>query len=154
MSSVLLCLEINSQKERNKYLCVVKKVVAILLSLIILSGACKELITYAQFHINKDFIVNNFCVNLNKPETKCGGTCYLKKSLIENQAQEERIPNQAKEKESSIDLLPISKSKSVNNDFSEHLNKNDQYFINNYSFSYLKEIFQPPRLTAKIYELA
>jgi len=124
----------------------VKKVVAILLSLIILSGTCKELVTHAKFYINKDFIVNKFCVNLNKPETKCGGKCYLKKSILDNHKEQKTIPNQTKEKKSALDLIPIEKTAFESFEVLALNPKQCLYAIVIYPSSYLKEIFHPPQL--------
>ena len=86
-----------------------KKVISISLSALILFLTVKDLLTYAQFFINQDFISNNLCINRDKPEKMCHGKCYLKKSIQENQEQEKKIPNPVKDKNSEIVFFSESK---------------------------------------------
>jgi len=124
----------------------VKKGVIILLSIVIVSLSFKDFFTYAHFYLNNNFIVNNICINRNTPEVECNGKCYLKKSIKENQEQEKKIPNPAKEKKSNFVFFPISKNLLSNTSTEENSQQLINFFIHNYSFSYHKEIFHPPPL--------
>ena len=101
--------------------------------------------TYVNFHYNRDFIINNFCVNLKNPLIKCGGKCYLQKSLIESQTQEENIPNQTKEEKLNFDLISAYKNILAANQHSVFQYKKKLFIKETYSFFYLKKIFHPPQ---------
>ncbi len=55
--------------------------IAIFFTLIMLSVSFKEIVQYAAFKLNQDSISALFCINKDKPELKCDGKCYLKKSI-------------------------------------------------------------------------
>jgi hypothetical protein len=38
---------------------------------------------YLEYALNQEFIANNYCVNEDKPELKCNGSCYLMQRLKE-----------------------------------------------------------------------
>lgn len=44
------------------------------------------LISY--YLLNKDFIIEEYCENKNEPQLKCEGTCFLKKGLEKNEAND------------------------------------------------------------------
>jgi len=55
--------------------------IAIFFAFLMLSVSCKELFQYAAFKLNQDYISTVFCINKDKPEMKCDGKCYLKKTM-------------------------------------------------------------------------
>lgn len=55
--------------------------IAIFFAFLMLSASSKDLIQYAAFMLNQDYIRAVFCINKDKPEMKCDGKCYLKKTL-------------------------------------------------------------------------
>lgn len=57
---------------------VVSRVLLIVLSL--LTGFQQALI-FVHFKLNREAIEQAFCVNKDKPDLQCHGTCYLKKQL-------------------------------------------------------------------------
>ena len=56
--------------------------IAIFFTLIMLSISFKEMVQFVAFKLNQDSISALFCINKDKPEMKCDGKCYLKKSLL------------------------------------------------------------------------
>lgn len=62
--------------------------IAIFFAFLMLSVSCRELIQYAAFKFNQEYISDVFCINKDKPEMKCDGKCYLKKTL--DTAKEEK----------------------------------------------------------------
>lgn len=121
------------------------KLACILLFLII-SVSCKDLITYASFLINQDFIANTLCINRDKPVMRCNGKCHLSKLIKENQEEQNDSPNNTvKEKEATVVFLPeICQSLIFN------INKTERrqpvfFYKNIFSSSYLKEVFHPPQ---------
>lgn len=45
---------------------------------------------YLDYELRKEFIINNFCVNKDRPELHCDGKCYLATRLAAVQEQEEQ----------------------------------------------------------------
>ncbi|MPR33437.1 hypothetical protein [Salmonirosea aquatica] len=45
---------------------------------------------YLDFELRKEFIIDNFCVNKDRPELHCDGKCYLAIRLAAVQKQEQQ----------------------------------------------------------------
>jgi hypothetical protein len=73
----------------------VKKSVAIILLVLFTAQSFYSATIYIWFQVNRDYITKAFCVNLARPELKCGGQCYLAKQL--QQAENNHPPQQLKE---------------------------------------------------------
>lgn len=43
---------------------------------------------FIDYELNKDYIIQNFCVNKNKPELECDGKCYLAQKINEAREKE------------------------------------------------------------------
>lgn len=99
-------------------------------------------IIVADFAINQKFIIKNYCVNKNKPEMKCYGSCHLKKQLKRQDNSENFPSGDSKIKfeteffSQNIDDLTLT--------FSQKSNKLTEYFyfkkIKGFSFS----VYHPP----------
>jgi hypothetical protein len=50
-------------------------------------------IIFFSYEFNKTYIIDNYCVNKNRPQLHCDGKCYLAKKL---QAAQEKEENQSK----------------------------------------------------------
>jgi hypothetical protein len=50
---------------------------------------------YLDYELRKEFIIDNFCVNKNRPELHCDGKCYLATRLAAVQEQEEQQAQRA-----------------------------------------------------------
>ena len=61
------------------------------------------LISY--YLINKDFIIEEYCENKNKPQLNCVGTCFLKKGLEKNLANDKEQAETVKPLEIPIFLI-------------------------------------------------
>ena len=123
-----------------------KKTIVISLSILILSLTSKDLITYAQFFINKDFISKNICINRDNPKMKCQGKCFLKKSIQKKQKREKNFPNSNKKKNSKISYVSKSKVFNCNDCFTLKKKSEISYNPVGYFFSYHERIFRPPQL--------
>jgi hypothetical protein len=44
---------------------------------------------FFNYELRKDYIIQNFCVNKDRPELKCDGMCYLAKQIKAAQQQDE-----------------------------------------------------------------
>ena len=122
------------------------KTIAILLTSLIISLTFKDLLTYAHFYVNRDFISRTLCINRDKPKTNCRGKCYLNKLIQENQEQEKNIPNPIKEKKSNIVFLPTIDRFLPGIANTNKKRKRISYTPGSYSFAFSNEIFHPPQL--------
>jgi len=123
----------------------VKKGIIILLSLLIVFVAFKDLITYAHFFLNRTFITQNYCQNIDQPQLMCHGKCYLETSIQQNQEQQQDVPNPVMEEKTNIVFLPFDNQFSISNNQREG---NQPIFqINDcYTFTHLYQVFHPPRI--------
>lgn len=80
-----------------------KLVSGILLSYLILLLAFKDVILYLQLQANRDFIAEVLCINKDKPMVMCYGSCYINKTIRDNQDKEQHTPNPIKQKK--IDFI-------------------------------------------------
>lgn len=46
----------------------------------------------ANFYLNRDYIAEVLCINKDKPELQCAGSCHLSKQLQQADEQEKEIP--------------------------------------------------------------
>ena len=58
-----------------------KKAVAIIIFLSLLTQCVIQLGVWGYYQINKAYIAQNLCENRNKPQKNCCGKCYLRKQL-------------------------------------------------------------------------
>ncbi len=52
--------------------------------------SCAIPLIYLDFQFRHDYIVNNLCVNRDRPQLNCDGKCYLAKRIAAAQESEER----------------------------------------------------------------
>ncbi|MFK7807974.1 MAG: hypothetical protein AB8F74_09270 [Saprospiraceae bacterium] len=122
-----------------------KNGIAICLSCLMLTLAVRDLITYVQFQINRDFIAKNFCINRDVKEINCHGTCFLNKTIKENKEKESKMPApDNKEKTTTVYIL----SETPSSNLTTSLIAKSQFpsFVNGYQFLYHFDIFHPPQL--------
>lgn len=58
-----------------------KQVFSVLMMVLSLLVGFQEAIIVMHFKLNQEAIEQEFCVNRNRPELQCHGTCHLKKQL-------------------------------------------------------------------------
>lgn len=85
-----------------------RKGIAIFFSLIILGSSCTNLIEWALFKLNQDYIASVFCINKDQPQMKCDGKCYLKKSITKTATEKDAKQVAPPEEKSPVilDALP------------------------------------------------
>lgn len=67
-----------------------KKLLVYLLILILALPIISPWGTITYFVVNRDYIKTVLCINKNRPELKCDGTCYLAKKLKKQQETAEK----------------------------------------------------------------
>lgn len=104
---------------------------------------------YLDFELRREYIINNLCVNRNRPELHCDGKCYLAKRLEaakeKEQQQTERafmfkLIETATDGRFSNNLLPAI---AVADHYLPKVNY--QHFISGINFRFIADIFHPPR---------
>ncbi len=61
-----------------------KKFIGILLIFLILASALRDLITFAGFKANQDYIAENLCINRFDAIPMCQGKCFLQSEILED----------------------------------------------------------------------
>lgn len=59
----------------------IKKIGVVLVVLLVAVKSMIAPILFVQYEFTKDFIIENYCINKDKPELHCDGKCYLAKQL-------------------------------------------------------------------------
>jgi len=123
---------------------IIRKAFCFFFIILILAQSRPELLKEIWFFANRDWIARELCVNVNKPELKCAGSCYLKKILEEQQSENNKhalvetgqiIPLFYFFLESSLFVFNVNKPTKGKLEFP---------YIFNYSFKSLSSVFRPP----------
>ncbi len=117
-----------------------KKYITLFFIPVVLVSAINFPLVYLEFEINKDYIRDVLCVNRDKPITVCGGSCYLKKRLTQEQSEKTDATSKTKRVALGLyfeEILEIFIAIGSH----EALHK---VFQQIYSYSYTKGIFHPP----------
>ena len=99
---------------------------------------------WVNYELNIDEITEAFCVNTDKPELNCHGTCHLKKQLIQADESNPQEPqhslylNEIQLFPSNNELAEISEPRNI---FITH----QTAFVNGYSFLSGLGVFHPPK---------
>ncbi|MEZ4932547.1 MAG: hypothetical protein R2788_10565 [Saprospiraceae bacterium] len=131
-------------KNQFFYFCRMMKLVAILMSSMILLTSLRDLVTNVYFHLNQNFIAQNQCINRDRPEANCHGKCFLKNSLSENHENEENKAPITQKEERPIYIIPSFKSAFNSNISILHDQRSIAFLTPIYAFEYHDDVFHPP----------
>ena len=98
----------------------------------------------AYYHLNKEYIINFFCINKDTPQLKCHGKCHLKAKLSEQEQKKNEFPSKILEK---IDIQYLTQKHKFKLQVNLPSNNNlsnfcyTEYFPQPYSDS----VFRPPK---------
>lgn len=123
-----------------------KKIVAISFALLILATSAKDVLTWASFKVNQDFIAKTLCINRDKPEKKCNGKCQLTKKIAESKEDGDPAKSPIPQPDEQKQLVYFCEANKV--EFSLFTISNLQTGFVETTFSgqsCLDDIFQPPR---------
>lgn len=128
------------------YICRVKNVILILISVLMFT---KPLWPVVDYIANYDYIVNVLCENIDKPELECDGKCYLSKELAKEAGADDKNPLNSKTSKTEIPQVIISEN--VNEyEFvlqADHTSIEEiGYFPNLNSLLLTSGIYHPPQL--------
>lgn len=111
---------------------------------LILLTSLRDVVTYASFYINQDFISQNLCENRYKPELMCYGKCVLNDSIAENHEKEDNKRPISQQTDRSVFILPSIEMVPKSHFFPNLKKDLIVYHSIFYAFEYLGDIFHPP----------
>lgn len=127
----------------------IKKISVVLMVSLLAVKSMIAPILFVKYEFSKDYIIENYCVNKDKPELHCDGKCYLAKQL---KAAEEQDGKAAQSEFLSYLFsfqVVLNSSVSLFQEASELLvfRVEKTFFYNNpfYSQTFHFEIFHPPQ---------
>ena len=151
MLTVSLLCSIRNKQMNNRFSGIVKRSVpakniiipAFLFAILVV----QPILPVLEYYIFKQYIIENLCVNRNKPESCCEGKCFLEKRIKESQTDMPR------EKQST----GIVKTNRIEYFCQVLWNKlslpvfaisptSDNYPGSQYSFDFYHSIFHPPKI--------
>ena len=121
-------------------MCRLKKYITLFFIPVVLASAVNFPLIFLEFELNKEYIRDVLCVNRDKPITICGGSCYLKNRLDEEQSKTTSSSSSTKRmamafyfEEISKVFIPLSWNVLIYADLQAK-----------YSSPFIKGIFHPP----------
>lgn len=102
-----------------------------------------------KYEFTKDFIIENYCVNKDKPKLHCDGKCYLAKQL--QAAEEQTKKNTADGFINYLIVLEVIPAREAQEFFEPHLIISVLQTLRNHSYlfpftdSHLSRVFHPPK---------
>jgi len=106
--------------------------------------AFKPVLPYLDYMLNREYIINNLCVNKDVPEKQCNGKCHLEKQIVQAsedpESKESPIP-QVNNSENHLEYV-LPKSDIRLRYIVEH--EAETFYQMNYSFEFENSIFRPP----------
>ncbi|SOE22519.1 hypothetical protein SAMN06298216_2946 [Spirosomataceae bacterium TFI 002] len=128
----------------------IKKIGVILVVSLVVVKSLIAPILFVKYQFTKDFIVENFCINKDKPELHCDGQCYL---ALQIKAVEEQDGKEAQSEFLSYLLsfqVVLNSSNSIFQNTSEmfyFLAKSESSYANPFHSQSLHiEVFHPPKV--------
>jgi len=126
---------------------VLKKIFAILITLIILIPYITTFGVVTDFVINQDYIAKVLCINKERPKLNCDGKCYLAQKLKNTPDQNNnQLPESFKNLKLEI-LHFYSEVNAFNLNSTKHTSqKTENYFRNKlFPIDYTFKVFHPPQ---------
>jgi hypothetical protein len=85
------------------------KITALALLIAFMAQTFDKAVIYIDFNINRDYIAKVLCINKEKPQSTCKGTCQLKKKIEEETKKDQSNPDRKSENKIEI-VSPINLS--------------------------------------------
>ena len=117
-----------------------KQVFSVLMMVLSLLTGFQQAIIVMHFNLNQEVIEQKFCVNKNKPELHCHGTCHLKKQLKKTGNTDPASTNIYQR----IDMLPISVTEFEVRNLTIEIRSNISIYKETLYMEPYREIFVPP----------
>ena len=118
---------------------------ALILTAVFIFILVKPVIPYLEYMVRKDWIIEKFCINKEKPEIHCNGKCHLEKQLNkEADESDNQLPDQPRqEKKVRMEYLVAINDQET---CLQAQNLLIRWYKTGYSFQFSPSIFRPPIL--------
>ncbi len=73
------------------YIRMLKSINCLLIALFVLLIGFRSLIPFTVFISTQEKIIDEYCINKERPEMQCNGKCYLSKQLKETEQQSDQL---------------------------------------------------------------
>jgi hypothetical protein len=120
------------------------KISSILLTVTFVFILMKPNLPYLEYIFRYDFIVENLCINREKPETKCDGKCHLNRQLQKESEHSEDNDMPLRPKKTQNELPEYIKAETEQKDLRPVLLSIVESYIKNYAYQFAASIFHPP----------
>lgn len=104
----------------------------------------------AYFELNIDTIIENYCVNKEKPQLQCNGKCHLAKQLSMSTAADFSTAEKSAQQMLVEVFLPVFIAYQNSNYFFTWIldsgHKSFFTYANNYFFACYHELLRPPKI--------
>jgi hypothetical protein len=117
-----------------------KKVFSVLMMVLSLLVGFQQAIIVMHFKLNQEAIEQAFCINKNKLELQCHGTCHLKKQLQETGNDDPASTGIYQR----VDMLPISVTEFKAKNLAVEIRNNTPIYKEIRYIAPCREIFVPP----------
>ena len=120
-----------------------QKINALILTAIFIFILVKPVIPYLEYMVRKDWIIEKFCINKERPDMQCNGKCHLEKQLSKEADEPDQQPPDQPRKEDRVRLeylVPVYNQETSLQGKKLAVIKH----LTCYSFRYLPSIFRPP----------
>ncbi len=96
---------------------------------------------------DRDYNVENLCINQSKPEMDCEGKCYLKKQIVsevtKNAGRSTNLPDETNTNYFTPHFTTSSEGIYL---FPIYIDLKTDFFASAFDFNYAQIIFSPPKL--------
>ncbi|WP_146260502.1 hypothetical protein [Algoriphagus chordae] len=97
-----------------------------------------------NFTMNQKYIIDNFCINTDKPMMNCDGKCYLATKLKEEQERQENTPALTFNQDFGVYISNTTLSYQHPSNFTE-LIAHESFYKNEFGQTISTEIDHPPK---------
>jgi len=118
------------------------RIYALVLIAVFASLLVKPVIPYLEYLTRKNFIIENLCINREKPETTCNGKCHLKKQIQKESENSTKQPFRPLQEQNEITDYVIWGT--VDGEIQSQVRLIRPFHREIYSFQFSKKIFHPP----------
>jgi hypothetical protein len=119
--------------------------VTILLILLVAAQSFSKWCLIAEFQVNRDHISKNLCVNRLNPISCCKGTCFLNKSLAEDESKQQ-APGKSGQREEVLLQVHVPGNELPAPVLMKTNLRHSTRYINRAAQDYLPSFFAPPRM--------
>lgn len=102
---------------------------------------------FISWKANQDYIIENCCINRDKPELECNGKCQLSKQLkaVDQEASSNKPAAVPKLKLETLEMV-LTTQEAFNHQLSGLIASIPVFAQSEYTYNYLSDCFHPPQV--------